>query len=195
MVVVPLYLAIIGKSVDAIHSTGNGMVFWLLESPGNCTKDQSQSISMKFSGPLLDITTGMSYKIVHETWQILLYNFELLFYSKTFQMVQNRMEKISQTKLASSKATITSHWNKACKMKLSGLLGTQSYYWYISCDTEVDPNKAAWWWLCMEQQLRHCRQRTRSSQADWSRTASPTSAHCRHPDQRYCQEYFYKRTW
>lgn len=66
-VVVPLYLAIIGKSADAIHSAGNGMVFWLLESSGNCTKDQSQSISMKFSGPLLDITTGMSYKIVHET--------------------------------------------------------------------------------------------------------------------------------
>lgn len=114
---------------------------------------------------------------------------------KPFRWCRTVWKKISQTKLASSKATITSHWNKACKMKLSGLLGTQSYYWYISCDTEVDPNKAAWWWLCMEQQLRHCRQRTRSSQADWSRTASPTSAHCRHPDQRYCQEYFYKRTW
>lgn len=80
--------------------------------------------SVEFSGPVLDITTAMSYKTVQETSPILLYDFELLFYSKTFQTVQDHMEKISQIKLASSKATINIHWDKACKRKLSDLLDT-----------------------------------------------------------------------
>lgn len=151
--------------------------------------------SVEFSGPVLDITTAISYKSVHEAWQILLYDFELLFSSKTFQTVQDHMEKIFQTKLASSKATVDIYWNKACKdtIRLTGhsVLSTDTFH----VTQKLDPNKAAWRSLCKEQQLRHCRQRTRSSQAEWGRTASPTSAHCRQPDQGYCQEHFHKRTW
>lgn len=78
--------------------------------------------------------------------------------------------------------------------EVSGLLDTQSYLlihfmgqrrWILT----RQPGDH-----CAEQQLKHCRQRTRSNRAEWGRTVSSTSACCRQPDQGYCQEYFHKRT-
>lgn len=58
---------------------------------------------MKFSGVVLDTTTAMTYKIVHETWAILFYSFELSFQSKTLLRMQDHMEKPSWAKFTSSK--------------------------------------------------------------------------------------------
>lgn len=57
---------------------------------------------MKFSGAVLDTTTAMSYKIVHETWEILFYSFELLFQSKPL-LSAGSYQKALSGKICSSK--------------------------------------------------------------------------------------------
>lgn len=183
-------MATIGKSTGPIHTTDNGMVFWLLESPGNSTSvhlyEVWSSVDQCWTSPQprptkLFMKLGRSYSTILSCCSI----------QKPFRQCRTMWKKISQTKLASSKATINIHWNKTCKMKLSGLLDTQSYLlthfmWHRAWIPTRQPGdrctqSSSWGTAHKEQEA-----------ARQSRAASPASAHCRQPGQGIAKNIFIK---
>lgn len=147
MVVAPLYLAVIGKSRGAIHSLDNGMVFWLLESPGNCTKDQSQSISMKCRVQWTSAGHHHSHVLQNCSWYLtdLTLRFWAAVLFKTLSdsawpYGKNLSDKISQFQGHNKYPLGQGLQDETIRLTGHSILPTDTSH----VTQRMDPNKAAW---------------------------------------------------